>query len=220
MRIDPDGRRVSVRGRQVHMSRADVVDFLRAVATGFPEVRFFDTGLLRQEARMPEISRGTPVLPDRDFVEVDMLFVGPEWQPEFTPGPPYNVPNYPQLNAFIRPARFNETARRYPETDRLIMRSDHGMLNANHFADGPDGREGKRVIDKLFRLHRKTVDNHVVPVDLRTGAVAGPEEASYDWHGPDQARQCLTRKDHYLGISILPNRDRFWGYLPARLGRD
>lgn len=211
---DSEGRPISVHGRRIRMTREDVVAFLKAVAAAFPSARFLESRD-RYDEPLVEIPRERPTVPARGLGEVNILFVGPQWQPEYHPARRGMLVNYPRLNASIWPAKFS--CLEIKEIGRKIVRCDEGLLNANHYADEPGGKEGKRVIDKLFRLHRKLVDNKVVPLDLRTGEVADEMKTDYEWHGADMARQCLDKEDHYLGVMLDRTNDRFWGYKPARV---
>lgn len=219
MRVDREGRNISVRGRQVYMSRQDGTDFLVAVAEAFPDARFFDCQPLRTEARIQEISRDAPDFPDGLWPTVHIFFFGPDWVPKIVPTDDprsaYIVENFPRLRALIRVDRFHKGM--LDEVRIQIALAHQGLLNANHYADGPDGKEGKRIIDKLFRIHRKMSGNRVVPIDLKTGAVTGSEEIDYNWHGIDIARQCLTKKDHYLGLYIDREKEIFRGYRPVKV---
>jgi hypothetical protein len=212
---DSEGRPISVRGRRVRMTREDVVAFLKAVAEAFPSVRFLESRD-RYDEPLVEIPRERPTVPAHGLGEVRILFVGPDWQPEYHPARRGMLVNFPLLNASIWPAKFFCDEIR--EIGCKIVRCDEGLLNANHYyADEPGGKEGKRVIDKLFRLHRKLVDNKVVPIDLRTGEVAGEIETDYEWYGADVARQCFEKQDHYLDVRLSRESDRFWGYKPVRV---
>lgn len=218
MTLDTAGRDVSVRGRQIFMTAKDVVDFLVMVAEAFPEARFFNCKTLR-DGYIEEITRQAPVLPGGTWPEVDIRFVGLDWQPRIVPSGdrrcPYRVSNFPRLVAAIRPGRFYSTE--IEGIGRSIVRGDDGLLYANYAADGPEHKDGKRTIDKLWRLHRKVVGNRVVPFSLRTGEVAGPEETDHRWHGIDMARQCLTKKDHYLGLWMNREQGDPWGYKPVKV---
>lgn len=213
MRITPEGRLVSVRGRHVRMTCGDVVMFLRHVAAVIPGARFFDVSGRGEKGPMPEISEKHLTCANFCPAEVAMVFVDDAWQPDISPKLPYRFRNYPRLNASIRAAEFWPLT--IAEVGREVTRSDLGLLNANHYADGADGKAGKRIIDKLFRVHRKLVDNKVVPVDLRTGEIAGKVETDDYWHGADMARRCLDNDDHYLAVRLDRENDRFWGYKPV-----
>ena len=212
MRVDPEGRLVCVRGRQIHMTPADVADFLVTLAQAISEARYFDRTKI-DEGRMPELSRTAPEIPGGPFPEVKMIFQTEPWEPEIVPSNlewrNYMLANGPQLHASIRPSSFGYST--IKGVGRKITRSTSGLLYANYFADD---REGKRIINKMFRIHRKMVDNRAVAVDLRTGKVVD-EERLYDWYGRDFATQCRMKKDHYIQVVILPDQDIFWGYLPA-----
>ena len=74
--------------------------------------------------------------------------------------------------------------------------------------------EGKRIVDKVMRLHRKLVARDVHVIDLRTGERV---EADYpcDWYGRDMARMCREEDDLYLAISAHPRFEERWGMKPA-----
>lgn len=212
VRVDLDGRLVCVRGRQIHMTREDVAAFLVALAEAIPVARFFDRTKI-DEGLIPELSRDAPEIPDDRFAEVEIFFHKESWEPKIIPSSlewrNYTLANGPQLHANISPSTFGYSV--IKEVGRKITTSTSGLLNANHFADD---RDGKRIIDKMFRIHRKMVDNHTVIVDLRTGDVVR-DEKNYDWYGPDFAKQCQMKKDHYLEVTILRDQDIFWGHLPV-----
>lgn len=198
------------------MTAQDVVTFLKAIATAFPDVRFIgSSGDLLNPGPPYEIFLDDVHFPDLPLRQVALLFVGPTWELDVSPRPPFGVRNFPRLNVTIRVAEFWPST--IPEVGRKVLVSDLVLLNANHYADGPDGKEGKAIIDKVFRLHRKLVDNKVVPLELRTGEVAGPEETDDYWYGADMARQCLDETDRYLFLRLDRENDRFWGYKPAKV---
>lgn len=212
---EPKRSEVTIRSREIYMSRQDVRAFLLEVADAFPEARYFDFGRM-DEGELIEVPRDDPVVPDRFVGELSMYFVGPEWRPEIVPRDdeyrPYRFVNRPMPLASIEPAMVHTKV--IEDVGWRITWHTPGLLNANHLRNDACG---KRVIDKLFRVHRKLVDNKVVPVDLRTGEVAGEVETSHYWHGADMARQCLEKEDHYLFVSLDRDNDRFWGYKPVKV---
>lgn len=206
---------VSVSGRELHMSRTDIHDFLIRVAEALPEVRYFDFGQF-EDGQIVEVPREAPWVPDRFAGKLKMYFVGPDWEPRIVRTDqginPYYFANQPLPLASISAATFHTIE--LEEVGRPITWIGGGLLNASYFRNQPEGR---RVIDKVFRIHRKLAGNKAVPVDLRTGDVAGEVETVHYWHGQDMARQCRQKKDHYLFVRLDRENDRFWGYKPVRV---
>lgn len=214
MRTDDRGRKVRVRGRQIHMTEIDTANFYSAVIESVPSVRFFDAYLIR-EGTIEELTNAN-LMEIAAREKVDMFFPEGDWQPSLEPIEPGNnwlgtrIADFPRLVADLRKSHIGWMF--VPALGRKIGVSRSGTLNTNTLE--ADAR-GRKIIDKLFRLHRKLSDNRAVAVDLRTGKKLGTEKL-HDWYGDDLARKCLTEEDLYLEVNLSPEENRFWGYLPEK----
>ncbi len=200
-----------VRGRDCHMSEIDVCEFLAAVLSAYPEARlFYSAGHRAHPFLQAAFDEAIARFVNGDSFEV--IFY-PEWQPMYGPNefPPHEVSfiNRPLLVMSMRGGEIRTV--RPKGIDRDIRISRPGNLNLNNMkAD----IEGKRVVDKILRMHRKVVAKDVHVIDLKTGDRVDTDY-SRDWYGPDMARRCREEDDLFVGVSVRPDLDRLWGLKPA-----
>ena len=212
--IDDDGNPVQIRGRQFYGTARDTVDFLNLVLENIPESKLYDDERI-EVGQYPEITpEAWAALEHPSNHELSLLFHREDWTPEFESyrddrPEMLRLANGPTLNSSIFSwTKIGESY--FEQVGRPIRRPGQGMLNTNNIVDDV---WGKKMIDKVFRLHGKIFSNRARWINL----ITGEEEMSvryHNWYGRDMARLCNEEEDLYLAVNLDYAKEEYLGLLP------
>lgn len=211
--VDDDGNPVRVRGRQFYATKRDTVDLLHLILESIPEAKMYES----EPMSLGKLQKITPMewaakeVPWRCALAI--MFHDETWQPMFeTYGDAQQkirLANPPSPYCSVRSwVKIGESY--FEQVGRLIRQPGQGLLNTNNIVDDV---WGKKITDKLFRLHGKVFSNKARWVNL----ITGEEEMSvryHDWCGRDMARLCNEEEDLYLAVNLDYENNEYLGLLP------
>lgn len=211
---DKYGREISARSRQMYGTLKDIVDFFQSVAEALPDTKFYD-------GEQPDLRWTNQIslsewanLDDWCATRIDLLFnedasslclMSPDTRSDGEPVA--NCCRTPTMS-FRGGGLFRQVI---VEIGRPLYHARKGALISNNLADDPTG---KRIVDRVFRLHRNMFAKKARWVDLISRRTVRLEKRN-NWYGPDLARLCHEQRETYLDISINPYKQQFLGLLPA-----
>lgn len=212
--IDDDGNLVRVRGRQFYATKKDTVDFLKLILENIPEARMYESKPMAL-GKLQEITPEGWAAKEMPWLcTLNIMFHNGNWQPLFETygdNQPKNIrlANAPSTYCSVHSwVKIGES--HFEQVGRPIRRPGQGMLNTNNIVDDV---WGKKITDKLFRLHSKVFSNKARWINLITGEVE-MSVRYHNWCGQDMARLCKEEEDLYLAVNLDYANNEYLGLLP------
>ena len=212
--IDDDGNPVQIRGRQFYATATDTVDFLNLVLENIPESKLYDDERIGV-GQYPEITpEAWAALENPSNHALSLLFHRGDWTPEFESyrddrPEMLRLANGPTLSSTIFSwTKIKESY--FKEIGCPIRRPGQGVIHTNNIVGDV---WGKKMIDKVFRLHGKIFSNKARWINL----ITGEEKMSvryHNWCGRDMARLCNEEEDLYLAVEFDYANNQYLGLLP------
>lgn len=211
------GRKYSLRSVEIYTTCEDAELLTSILKQAFPTILFADIS----RADRGRIIRNIDTLADPN-VDTDILahFEGKNWQPLWGNaifshfGPDDFNPPLPRLLINLRLLDDESYwTRTSPKMNKPVKCLEKGSFGSGHFVDDP---EGKKIVNKAYRLLRKHFSNEIETVDLQTGEIYYEGKTVMMWYGPGVAELCAKDDRLFLETAISEPDGLFKGTRPRR----